>query len=180
MLPRSTTNNPNKGLPQPEASDRYDMADLITLQICPAAKHASCAHHAPAASTPEWRARTYEYGVTIAEHIRNAIGHICPGYMYTAVSARRGNITTCTHAAPTPCACISKIPRHGHVVPHHTHRHAEEGTAAVLPCLAQAVHHNARSLISQCHPRPSRRQLRRLSVFPSVVRNRSCASDGAV
>lgn len=67
-------------------------------------------------------------------------------------------IVTCTHARRR--APASQTPRHGHVVPHSSICR----TAAVLPCLAQAVHHNARSLISQCHPRPSRRQLRHLAV----------------
>jgi hypothetical protein len=91
------------------------------------------------------------------------IGHICPIHVYCGIGTARHHHNM--HARRAAAVRLHlKTPRHGHVVPHHTHRHAEEGTAAVLPCLAQAVHHNARSLISQCNPRPSRRQQRHLAV----------------
>jgi hypothetical protein len=93
--------------------------------------------------------------------------------MYTAVSARLGDIWQGIHLL-----LLSYLHGYMHAVrlhlklhvtdmSCHTHRHAEQRQfflASPRPCA-----HNARSLISQCHPRPSRRQQRHLAVsHPSL------------
>lgn len=163
-----------------------DVGDLITLSIRRAAKralHASRTHHAPTMhKRHRYRASTSSM-VSPTEHISGILSvtfdpvrrilryrHGAAGHTLRHLSS-----VTYMHARAPPCACTS-TPRHGHVVP--TLIDMQNSGSSSLPRPGRAPQD---AIADQSVPPSSfTTAAAAFGRIPSVVRNRSCASDGAV